>query len=86
MHYDYDMWSVLRAAVTKHHKLDWLKTTELYSNYFGGLASNISIDRLKSKGGQGRDSSRGSRGEAFLLLPASGGQLAFSASAASLSS
>ena len=64
----------------------WFKTTEMYSNYFGGLASNISIDRLKSKGGQGRASSRGSREEAFLLLPASGGQLAFSASAASLPS
>lgn len=50
----------------------WFKTTDMYSNYSGGLASNISIDGLKSKGGQGCASSRGFRGEAFLLLPASG--------------
>lgn len=62
----------------------WFKTTEMYSNYSGGLASNISIDRLKSKGGRAvlPPEAPGEK----LLLPASRGQLAFSASAASLSS
>lgn len=49
----------------------WLKTTDMYSNYSGGLASNIGIDGLKSKSGQGHASSRGCRGD-LLAFPASG--------------
>lgn len=55
----------------------WFKTTDMYSNYSGDLASNISIDGLKSKSGQGHASSRGCRGDSFLLFQLWGGREVF---------
>lgn len=66
MHYDYDMWSVLRAAVTKHHKLDWLKTTELYS------LTVLETGSLKSSCWQGHDPSEPPEKGLSLPLPAFG--------------